>query len=499
MTFAHDAASLPIAQVVSITLSGSKLLGVMRFPPEGTYEVADTVFQLIRAGILRSTSVEWCAVEWKQLPNGRGRDFTKSIMIGLSIVNMPANPDALLSEAARRGINLAPLGAYASRSLARGRIANQEHREMLSRIAEPQQRPYASPRASADRGQGFASAGEFFRAVAVAKTGGDVDRRLVRAPTGASEDNATAGGFLAPDVVLSGIVDSMYAGSAILPLVSRTTLEAGNLASVKLPAISETNRATGARFGGVGAYWVAEAANVSTTFPKMRLLEFSGHELIAFATVTNELLSDASILGSFLTRSFAEELQAMSELAILVGSGAGMPQGLLSSGSKVTVAKQTGQAPGTILAENIDDMWSALPAPCRSRAVWLVNEKAEGSALSKMVTTVGTGGAPAGSSLAMYMPSGTPGVATLKGRPVYPMEWLPALGATGDIVLADLSQYEIVDGEMRVDFSSDVQFTTDSSVFRLSYRIDGQSLWPAPITAYDGSTRAPFVVLAPRA
>ena len=151
-----------------------------------------------------------------------------------------------------------------------------------------------------------------------------------------------------------------------------------------------------------------------------------------------------------------------------------------------------GQASATITGGNISNMWGRLPAPCRQRAVWIVNEDAEGQ-LDATVTTVGVAGA--------YFPAGFNGnqFARIKGRPVIVCEQCPTLGTPGDFVLADLSTYIIIDGGLQSALSLDVDFLTNQGVFRFVLRVDGKPAWNAPITPYNGTvTRSPFVTLAQR-
>jgi len=172
------------------------------------------------------------------------------------------------------------------------------------------------------------------------------------------------------------------------------------------------------------------------------------------------------------------------------GKGAGLPQGLITASGTITVPKVTGQAPGTVIAENISSMWSRLPAPCRKRAVWLVNED-----ISQQLELIGTGSP---SSIGLYMgPDGTP---LLKGRPVVEVEQCPPTGTPGDIILADLSQYVIIETGVQTAVSMDVSYDTDESVFRFKWRGDGRPLWTTPITPFNGSglTRSPYVILSQR-
>ncbi len=117
--------------------------------------------------------------------------------------------------------------------------------------------------------------------------------------------------------------------------------------------------------------------------------------------------------------------------------------------------------------------------------------------LFTMSLTVGSGGVP------VYMPaggvSGTP-YSTLFGRPVIPLEQCQTLGTPGDIILADFSQYLLIDkGGINAASSIHVRFLYDENVFRFIYRVDGQPIWNQPVTPFKGSsTKSPFVALAAR-
>ena len=86
------------------------------------------------------------------------------------------------------------------------------------------------------------------------------------------------------------------------------------------------------------------------------------------------------------------------------------------------------------------------------------------------------------------------------GRPIVPLEQCSSLGAVGDIILGDMSQYLLIDkGGINSASSIHVRFLYDESVFRFIYRVDGQPIWNKPITPYKGSnTLSPFVTLAAR-
>ena len=169
----------------------------------------------------------------------------------------------------------------------------------------------------------------------------------------------------------------------------------------------------------------------------------------------------------------------------------GVPLGILNSPALISVAKQSGQSAATIVGENVANMWSRFPVPCRRRGMWFCNEDAE----AQLETLAGASG------LALYMPAGTGGnpYPLLKGRPLIALEQCPALGAVGDIVLADLSQYVLIDNGVKSALSVHARFDTDEVVFRFVWRVDGKSAYSTPITPYNGSsTRSPFVCVAAR-
>ena len=168
----------------------------------------------------------------------------------------------------------------------------------------------------------------------------------------------------------------------------------------------------------------------------------------------------------------------------------------MSSGALVSVAKETGQAAATIVSKNIMKMWARRYVPARDY-VWLMNQDC-GPQLWDMQLPVGTGG------VALYQPPGglsqTP-YATLMGRPVLEIEYAQTLGTTGDIILASLGEYQMIEkGGVEAASSIHVRFVYDESVYRFVFRCDGQSKWNAPLTPKNGTnTVSPFVALAARA
>ena len=322
-----------------------------------------------------------------------------------------------------------------------------------------------------------------------------VEDRFNRAPSGASEVDPTGGGFLVQTDFSTAIWMLAHDMGEILGRVNKIPITA-SANGLKIPGVDETSRATGSRWGGVQSYWAAEGTSVTNTKPKFRLIEFDLKKLMSVMYTTGELLQDSTALTAIAGQAFAEEIMFMTEDAIVEGTGAGQPWGVLNSPALVSVAKQTGQATQTIVKENIDNMWARAWARSRKNAVFFINQDAE-PFLNQMNQAVGTGGQlvylpPGGLSNAPY--------ATLYGRPLVVTEYNPAIGTTGDILLADFSQYTLIDkGGVQAATSIHVAFLTDEMVFRITYRVDGKSMWTTTMTPFKGSlTKSPFIALATR-
>ncbi len=348
-----------------------------------------------------------------------------------------------------------------------------------------------------DRSKHFGSLGEQLRAVAnyYSSRGTNTDARLVRAPTGAGEVDPTGGGFLVQVDFQQAVWLLAHDMGELLQRVNKVPVsETSN--GIKIQAVDESSRATGSRWGGVQSYWLDEGTTVTPTKPKFRRVEFDLKKLMSTMYMTDELLQDSTALTAIAGQAFSEEIMFMTEDAIYEGSGSGQPLGILNSPALVTVPKQTGQAAGTVLKENIDGMWQRMWARSRKNAVWYVNQDVEPQ-LYSLAQVIGTAGT------AVYLPPGgysAAPYATLFGRPVIVNEYSAALGTPGDILLADLSQYTLIDkGGVQAATSMHVAFLTDEMVFRITYRTDGRPMWHTPITPYKGSnTRSPFIALAQR-
>ena len=107
---------------------------------------------------------------------------------------------------------------------------------------------------------------------------------------GAGEVDPTGGGFLVQVDFVAAIYMIAHDMGKILGAVNKIPI-GEKFNGIKIPAVDETSRATGSRWGGVQSYWIDEGTGPSPTKPKFRILEWSLHKLMSFAYMTDELLA----------------------------------------------------------------------------------------------------------------------------------------------------------------------------------------------------------------
>lgn len=337
--------------------------------------------------------------------------------------------------------------------------------------------------------QPFESDGQFFMAVKnaalyPARTDVRLHSRRVVDATGMSEGVPEDGGYLLSPQRNNSMIERMYNTGQIL---SRLTVDpiGANSNSITYNAVDETSRVAGSRNGGVRGYWVAEAGTITSSKPKFRQFEVKPKKVAALCYATDEQLRDITNLEAWLNRVVPDELRFLVEDAIFEGDGVGKPLGILNSPCLISLTRADA---GKILFADIVGMW-ARRWPGVSDYVWFVSQDSTPQ-LDAMV--IGTEAPP------RFVDYGPEGTLRIKGRPVIEVEYAATLGDPGDIVLASLSQYQAGDiGGVQSASSIHVQFVTDETAFRFTYRIDGQPSWSSALTPFHGSnTVSPFVCCA---
>lgn len=360
-------------------------------------------------------------------------------------------------------------------------VASAPVRQTAPKVAAPKVEVTPS---KLENNMGFETFGEFAKAI-VNKTKGNVDRRFQN--TAAYEKFAEDGGLLIPADFMTSINTKVMGDQSLLPMTDSITVS-GNALSMPVDEAEPWN-------GGITTYWVGEGKSITESKGALKLAHWRLHKLAALVKATDELLDDAAALESYIKTKAPSAIMHRINDAIVNGDGSGKPFGILNSGFKIAVAKESGQTADTIVFKNIVKMESRfIPT---TTGVWLAHPKCK-EQLRQLKDDNGN---------AIYMNGGAfpslenAGYDTLMGkRVIYMMGAMPTLGDEGDLILCDLKYYNtIVKGGINQEISTHLLFDQDQTAFRFIQRIDGACPYTAPVTTQYGSyTMSGFVTIAVR-
>jgi len=197
-------------------------------------------------------------------------------------------------------------------------------------------------RASGD----FKSFGDFAQSVFNSGLPGrNIDPRLLRnAPTTISTEGTGAdGGYLVPPDYRSEIIDAIVGEDQLLsycnPIITNSN-------RIIVPADETTPWST---TSGPLVYWESEAGQKTQSKVALKQKTVRLDKLISLVPVSDELLEDAPSLNSYLSRTVSQKMGFAINLALVQGTGVGEPQGIMNCPSKITVAKESGQAADTVV------------------------------------------------------------------------------------------------------------------------------------------------------
>lgn len=346
---------------------------------------------------------------------------------------------------------------------------------------------------------GWRTFGEFTIAVKNAALGNQVDSRLTNASltTYGNEGVGADGGFAVPPDFRNTIMTKVMGAESLL---SRCDQIETSGYSITVPKDETAPWGT----AGIQGYWDGEAGTYTQKKHAFEHSTIKVNKLTGLVPVTDELLQDAPALGSYVQSRAATVLDFKVSDAIINGTGAGMPLGILNAPCTVQQGKESSQVADTVHGLNLVKMWARMPSQWRSSAVWLCHPDVEPELLKAGLQVGPAASGTATGGTLIYMPPG--GVsqspyATLFGRPVVPHQACAALGDVGDLIFAALGQYAAVlkAGGLRTDSSIHLWFDQSVTAFRFTLRMGGQPWWSAAISAKNGSTTyGPFVTLEAR-
>ena len=315
---------------------------------------------------------------------------------------------------------------------------------------------------------------------------------------GLGERIPAEGGFLVPEVLRSQVLSYMTA-AIIRP--QAMVLPMGSL-RLAVPTLDNPTQASSTQaLGGLTFAFTAEGASVTTSAPAFGRTVLNARKAAALINAPNELVDDgAGAFGDFLARVIADGYAWFEDDTFLNGTGVGEPQGIISAPCAVGIDRSNSDL---VTFLDVVGMYKALHPHSKQKATmpgvrgatWLLSATAMDQILELYYN-------PAGSEV--VPPSGWFSAgdgysvgASILGVPVVVTDHQPALGTTGDVVLADLSQYLIGDRlEMYVERSkAGPTFIADTSDFRVKSRVDGRYWIQSSTTTEAGQTVSPVVVL----
>ena len=350
-------------------------------------------------------------------------------------------------------------------------------------IVQASQKGYMTPsRSEAEKYEAWSFASTVYRRWEADRVHPAV-KRAISTPDGMFELSDPDGGAVIPPQFIKEVWDK--ARFRDTPMSRARTIVVTSNAGF-MPAIDETSRVDGSRWGGLTSYWEAEVQQFSKVFPTLMNEQYRLKKLTALVPATEELFEDSALLDGFITETVNKELTFKTNDAMINGVGAGQLLGVVNGPGTIAITKDTSQASKTISATNVSNMWIRMHGPSRANAVWYANEEFDPDNLALPVTPM-TGW------------QGEQPAPTLKGRYCHPLENCQAIGTPGDLILGDWSQYLLLMGGMRKHVSMHFKFDYHEAYFRFSWRCSGQPLWMAPLTSIYGTvTKSPFVVIQAR-
>jgi len=307
-------------------------------------------------------------------------------------------------------------------------------------------------------------------------------------------DTGSSGGFMVPEQFRAGLLSVDPTEAVVRPRA--TVIPAGTPpdAAISMTALDQTGDTPDNIYGGitVAKTGAVEGGDVSVNESDfdLRQIKLEPHEFAGFTTVTDKLLRNWTAASSLLETQFRRAMMASDDREFFNGNGIGGPLGYLNAGATYDVTRETSN---TITYTDVTEMLARLLMRGGS-PIWVASQ----SIMTTLLRMRNPQGSPYnGDGALIFQPSVVPGVpAMLLGYPIVWHERASALGSAGDLSLVDLSYYLIKDGSGPIIASSEhVKFTTNKTVFKILWNVDGQPWLTAPLKQEGGYEVSPFVAL----
>ncbi|PSJ64499.1 phage major capsid protein [Kumtagia ephedrae] len=296
-------------------------------------------------------------------------------------------------------------------------------------------------------------------------------------------DNDTSGGFMVPTQFRSTILRVQPQDALVRPRAQVIPAGSPPDASITMPALDQSGANPANMFGGMTFSWIEEGGDKPETDADLRGVTLTPHEIAGFVTVTDKLLRNWAASSTFIEGLMREGVNAAEDYAFLRGNGVTQPLGALNAGATKYINRAVANQVSYVdLVKMVAVLLMRGGTP-----VWSMSQ----SVLPQIAQMVD----PEGHYI--WQANAREGFAgNLLG---YPVRWnnrAPALGTKGDVLLADWKYYLIKDGSGPfVAASEHVKFTSNKTVIKIFWNVDGAPWMHAPIKEENGYEVSPFVGL----
>ena len=294
--------------------------------------------------------------------------------------------------------------------------------------------------------------------------------------TGLDSSSIPLGEGLTPPENYNGIIPRAPRNRQI---IDRCTKFRINGSSLNVPQSYEASRASNT--SGVTSSWLDAGETGTASSATVGKSKLKPHRLAIYLYMTDELYEDTLALEDAITQLMVDELFFQINKSLIRGNGVNKPLGVMNAPCTIT----TSSVGGTVAVANLAELFKDFhEAGYQSPSSTILSSSSTGYSLVEQP------------SIFRGFDSGTN---RIMGIPLIFSEHVSDGSALGQILIADWSQYALGfrTDEAERAISSHVAFVAGESVLRLTWRVDGQPLWPNAVTPATGSvSKSPFVICA---
>ncbi len=306
--------------------------------------------------------------------------------------------------------------------------------------------------------------------VRATRAGGNFDVKNLIRQKAFNETDDNDGGYFVPDEVGEGIIRFMEENSVIRGRATVRTTAGNQKAFNKLNQTSDS-------FGGITLYVVPESGEITESQAEIGRVMLKLVKIAGLTTITDELLQDNNVgLVNFITTLFGEAIAHFEDNLFINGTGNGEPMGILNSSLTQTVQRQEAGKIGVLDLLNMDNK---IPDQLSDGLVWLMRKSTYNSLVGLRASVYnGSTTVETGEFLITKDITGK-GPGNMLGYPIIKTDKVSVLGTEGDVILANLKGYAILDkvgGGISIATSVHTRFKYDETQMRFIKRVDGQPI-----------------------